>query len=232
VAPAGPGRPDTHEWRTPDVFCETHLPKAFFLFLLVPYFWANAAWASAVVPRSVEQALAALTSAASSALVASSLFWETHLPKAFFLFLFVPYLASNAACVSAVVPCSARQSLDAFVLAVVSSLTCSAVCLDTHLPKAFFLFLFVPYFCANAVRVAVVVPRSARQSFSAVVPAVDEPSSAWATPASATVSSAVVSASLRMVPVVLPEGGVTGPQTRRPSEDHTNGGMNRRRADG
>ncbi len=44
--------------------CETHFPKAFFLFLLVPYFSANAV-ASAV--RSVLHSCAALSAASSTA---------------------------------------------------------------------------------------------------------------------------------------------------------------------
>ena len=38
---------------------------------------------------------------------------------------------------------------------------------ETHLPKAFALFLFVPYFSLNASMVPVVVPRSALQTFAA-----------------------------------------------------------------
>src|SRR4051812_14755116 len=193
-----------YEWSSVAAFCETHLPKAFFLFLFVPYFWVNAARVATVVPRSVLQALAALTSAASSAWTASCVFCETHLPKAFFLFLLVPYLSANAAWVSGVVPFSVVQALEASWEAASSSLAWAAACLDTHLPKAFFLFLFVPYFWVNAARVASVVPRSARHSFWAVAVAVDVlvelPSSAWATPARAIARIAVVRAVLRMPP--------------------------------
>src|SRR3954454_183776 len=191
-----------YEWSSVAAFCETHLPKAFFLFLFVPYFCVNAVRVASVVPRSVLQALAALTSAASSAWTASWVFCETHLPKAFFLFLLVPYLSANAAWVSGVVPCSVVQALEASSEAASSCLAWAAACLDTHLPKAFFLFLFVPYFWVNAARVASVVPRSARHSFWAVAVAVDVlvelPSSAWATPARAIARIAVVRAVLRM----------------------------------
>src|SRR3954471_7240005 len=157
-----------YEWSSVAAFCETHLPKAFFLFLFVPYFWVNAARVASVVPRSVLQALAALTSAASSACTASWVFCETHLPKAFFLFLFVPYLSANAAWVSGVVPCSVRQAADASSRACSPAFCTAAACLDTHLPKAFFLFLLVPYFWANASRVADVVPRSMRHVWDAL----------------------------------------------------------------
>ena len=103
---------------------------------------------------------------------------ETHLPNAFFLFLFVPYFSLNAAMLAAVVPRSALHFLDAFVSFLFSSslASSSSSSLDfeeTHLPSPFFLFLFVPYFSLNAAMLAAVVPRSALHAFSAFVSAAD-----------------------------------------------------------
>ena len=82
---------------------------------------------------------------------------ETHLPNAFFLFLFVPYFIVERR--------DARRGRAALGLALLgrvrlvlvlvrsSSSSSSSSSLDfeeTHLPKAFFLFLFVPYFSLNA----------------------------------------------------------------------------------
>src|SRR3954454_21970211 len=119
---------------------ETHLPNAFFLFSLVPYLAKNAAWVAAVVPRSWAQAFAASVRASAICCSLAPAFWDTHLPNAFFLFLLVPYLAANAAWVSGVVPCSVRQAADASSRACSPAFCRAAACLDTHLPKAFFLF--------------------------------------------------------------------------------------------
>src|SRR5437016_188706 len=75
-----------------------------------------------------------------------------HLPSAFWPFLFVPYLAANAAGSASR---SALQSLTAWEW--FSSTT--ETDLDTHLPSAFERFLFVPYACLNAT-----VPMSARSA--------------------------------------------------------------------
>src|SRR4029450_12549835 len=72
---------------------------------------------------------------------------ETHLPNAFDLFAFVPYLVLKAAG-------SAFRSVQHALAAWFVALTCwaaaaLAVC-EKQLPKAFACFLPVPYFVANA----------------------------------------------------------------------------------
>src|SRR6185503_19122723 len=99
---------------------------------------------------------------------------ETHLPNAFFLFAFVPYFSANAAREASSSPRSASHSLAAFLNSVAScwssasaSFSLALAFWETHLPNAFFLLPFVPYFSWNAVREASSVPRSARHSCDA-----------------------------------------------------------------
>src|SRR4029079_15724328 len=89
--------------------------------------------------------------------------WETHLPKAFFLLWFVPYLSSQALRSA---DRSASHSCAAFFVSsacAASYWSCScrlalAFC-DTHLPNAFFLLAFVPYLSRNAAIESAVSPR-------------------------------------------------------------------------
>ena len=96
------------------------MPKAFALLAFVPYLALKAAMVASVVPRSALHFLAAFSSACSEASSSASAFFalpETHLPKAFALFAFVPYLALKAATVASVVPRSALHAFAAFLSA-------------------------------------------------------------------------------------------------------------------
>ena len=81
------------------------------------------------------------------------------MPNAFFLFAFVPYFSLNARRVSSVSPRSASHSLAAFLNSVASCWSSASAAFslalafcETHLPNAFFLLPFVPYFSLNASR--------------------------------------------------------------------------------
>src|SRR5262245_35613445 len=115
-------------------FPETHLPNALDLFAFVPYLALNAAGSGL---RSAQQALAALVVACCCAFAAAFSVFDMLLPVSFSCFLPVPYLASRAA-ESAVR--SVRQDATAFAWFV--AFCCASF--ETHLPKAFDLFAFVP----------------------------------------------------------------------------------------
>src|SRR5215207_285337 len=112
---------------------ETHLPNAL---ALPPYFALKAA--SPIVLRSVLQVFAALIVAACSAAVSACAAIETHLPKAFALLSFLPYLSLKACS-----PSVFRSSAHVFAAFCLFS-ALLAFCFETHLPIAFDLFAFVP----------------------------------------------------------------------------------------
>ena len=88
---------------------------------------------------------------------------ETHLPKAFDLLAFVPYLALKAA------GSALRSSEQAFAALSVTFTCCAAAALalpETHFPKALACFLPVPYLAAKAAGSA---SRSARHCAAAFV---------------------------------------------------------------
>src|SRR6478609_630182 len=93
---------------------------------------------------------------------------ETHLPNAFFLLVFVPYLLANAAREASVLPRSVAHCLAARLRAVAAARSAASACSfavfaapDTHLPN-------VRYLAVNASCVAALLPRSKRHSCAAL----------------------------------------------------------------
>ena len=72
---------------------------------------------------------------------------ETHLPNAFDLFAFVPYLALKAAGSAFR---SAKHAFAALTVAVCCAWAAACAVCETHLPKAFAPFLPVPYLALKA----------------------------------------------------------------------------------